>query len=462
MEQFRLTDYVPIFLTFRTLKSWGTHQFNPVATMATGAFHWLCKREPQRAEYAIDSHGWLAIDKFTYITQLIQWINPNGHKFTPPMYWDIQQNDFDDNPFGDLNVKNNTVIIIPILFQAHWGAIEVRRQNDRISLKLFQIPSSIQQKLVRILARRLDVWTRYDAKFMIYEPYMCGWNLVLKWINEAQIQQQLLDITTSCCPASGDSIDNPNGDQCINGKLAGCPREAGNCSPYSNASNLFLLCFLLCNSQCHFAWQSCLRAPATPRFPKALHTPNWATNIDQAFSCFHASLHWGKDQQAVRTPFSAQNWMVLVLDEMDFLYGPIRAMNPETLITALAFWCPIRNILMFPEQFPPELRLFNHIIWPIAFEHRCIQIKIYRWASLQHANLIFIATTAMHPRFLYHPCIYGTGGSSKHVWICRGQGYLRPRVGPGSRACNAGCTSFQAGRIARNRPRKLQMPPTSA
>ena len=111
----------------------------------------------QRAEYSINTHGRLASDELFYISQMFDWASDHAVHFTPPVYWDVSSSDFDESPYGEIDVSFDRPTIIPILLQAHWGAIEVLRKESSIDLTLHQIPVHLHQSLVRIVGRRMDV-----------------------------------------------------------------------------------------------------------------------------------------------------------------------------------------------------------------------------------------------------------------------------------------------------------------
>ena len=48
----------------------------------------------------------------------------------------MTSSDFDESPYGDIDVAFNQPTVIPILLQAHWGAIEILRKEDSLDLKL--------------------------------------------------------------------------------------------------------------------------------------------------------------------------------------------------------------------------------------------------------------------------------------------------------------------------------------
>lgn len=98
----------------------------------------------QRAAFSIDSHGWLATDELYFICRIIQEIEPEGACFSPPVYWDVQQDDFDENPFGEFWVAPSSRTIVPILLQAHWGAVEIEMNQSNARVTILQI-----QRLLR-------------------------------------------------------------------------------------------------------------------------------------------------------------------------------------------------------------------------------------------------------------------------------------------------------------------------
>lgn len=67
---------------------------------------------------------WLGSDEMAFCGTLFQRLCDESVKFSPPMYWDVQMDDLEDGPFGELFIDPDVKTIVPILFQAHWGVIE--------------------------------------------------------------------------------------------------------------------------------------------------------------------------------------------------------------------------------------------------------------------------------------------------------------------------------------------------
>lgn len=114
----------------------------------------------QRAEFATNTHGWLAADEMTFATQLLQWSTTAGPQYSPPVYWDPTQSDFDEAPFGPMMVQDHGTTYIPILAGDHWCALEViksAQQTNNITVVTVQVPQHLHTRIIMILARFLDI-----------------------------------------------------------------------------------------------------------------------------------------------------------------------------------------------------------------------------------------------------------------------------------------------------------------
>ena len=346
----------------------------------------------QRAAYATDSHGWLATDELHFITKMIQEAGDNSLIFSPPIYWDVSQDDFEESPFGDLYIDPNIKTVVPILHQAHWGAVEIERIDNRAHINICQIAQRFHDRLVRILARRLDLGTQrlvVHVDFTVPPPHLCGWMLINKWITEAQVIPWLPDIVEALGPrpqAVQELIDLVLNASLENWRdaratptvalIAAKLRRDFLCAIYQEVQGLPSVEHEIISAfPFHY-----VQPPEGPQIIMlSTHTMPFKIEerIQERFS--HLFLHKG--------------WMAT--DEFDFLCEFASQSNPETLIAPAAIWCPVRRVLVFPQKKSLELRPYGHIIWPVIFQHHWIQFEVYRATQFNHVNLLVTAPTSI-------------------------------------------------------------------
>lgn len=349
----------------------------------------------QRAAYAVDTHGWVATDEMVFVCQLIRGINPEGPLFSGPVYWDVRQSDFDESPFGDFLVADNATTIIPILMQAHWAAVDISRFGDSIHLTIHQVPPKFHLQLVRIIARRLDTTPakiQFHAPMDIPAPHLCGWNLIAKWINDAQIRDQIPNL----------SLQGPIPPPDIRDLIELVVTSSMECWRDAHAvPATALLAATLRRSFFHMLFEAILSGlQATEHdlvsaYPSLYIQPPDPPQLILLGATSMNHVIQDKIQQRLEHFQLYNGWMAS--DEMDHICEYARILNPENLITPACVWCPVRNALVFPEQHPPVYGPFGHIIWPVIYGTHWIQVETYRSHNSQIVNLIVTAPQALHP-----------------------------------------------------------------
>ena len=366
------------------IRAGGHHGFRgiPMTLQANASFE-------QRVAFAIESHGWLASDELHYICQLIQWTDPDGPHFSPIVYWDVRQNDFEESPFGDLSIAATGKTIVPILFQAHWGAVNVERNGDHIHLRIHQVPQPLQQSLLRIMARRLDIgiyritWT---AEQSFSSPHMCGWDLVHSWIHAAQIRDQLPDISIQvpvAPPNVQDAISNVIEASMESWRFADATPAVALLAAKLRKDFFFASFNAVANGnpasehELLTAFPFHHVSPPDPPIALRLREASIASSIEPKIRDRpdHLLMHKG--------------WMAT--DEMNSVLDFARKLNPETLFAVPSIWCPGRNMLIFPAQPPPEIRPYDHIIWPLIFDHHWIQVEVFRATQFNRTSMMVTA-----------------------------------------------------------------------
>ena len=382
LQQFALSPGAPV-------RSGGHHGYRGFpCTLQAGA------NFAQRAEYSINTHGWLASDELFYISQMFDWASDHAVHFTPPVYWDVSSSDFDESPYGEIDVNFDRPTIIPILLQAHWGAIEVLRKESSIDLTLHQIPVHLHQSLVRIVGRRMDVGpSRISLRVgsLQYTPHLCGWQLIYKWASDLNLFDHIPDITGQF------NVPSPEIQDLIRMVVSAAMEDWRDAQATPAVALLaaklrryFFYAVWTATESGHPASEHTLlsayplhyiQPPDAPR-PLTLSSATMrhviADRIESRFD--HMSLHAG--------------W--LATDEFDHICEIVRIMDPHTLIAPASVWCPVRQTLVFPAKPTPEYRPYEHILWPIIFRNHWLQIEVYKVHHTQSVHLLLTAPPAMH------------------------------------------------------------------
>ncbi|CAK9038730.1 Uncharacterized protein SCF082_LOCUS22747, partial [Durusdinium trenchii] len=348
----------------------------------------------QRAEFSIETHGWLASDELFYITQMFDWASDHAVEFTPPVYWDVTSSDFDESPYGDIDVAFNQPTVIPILLQAHWGAIEILRKEDSLDLKLSQIPLHLHHSLVRIVGRRMEVGLNritFQAEPERYIPHLCGWQLIYKWAKDLNLFDHIPDITGQFrvpAPETQDLIRMVVSAAMEDWRDAQAPPAIALFA--AKLRRYFFFAVWTATEQGRPASEHMLLSaypmhyiqPPDPPQPLPSSSATMRQVIsERAQARFdHMHLHAG--------------W--LATDELNLFCDFARVMDPQILIAPASIWCPVRQTLVFPGTPAPEYRPFGHIIWPIIYKNHWLQIEVYKVQHPQSTHLMLTAPPAMH------------------------------------------------------------------
>ena len=185
-DGFRHADVLELALP-GPISAGGHHHADPQALPAGASFEARC-------EFAVNTSGWLAEDELIFFTQQIQWVNPDFGFFTPVVKWDRELESFDEDSYGEISVPNNRLTIIPVLAGSHWAAIEINRVSHRVQVHAVGFPGPFLPRVAAAIARVLDVtpdMLQCDAIPLADLPHMCGWLLLRRWINLAQMSDML-------------------------------------------------------------------------------------------------------------------------------------------------------------------------------------------------------------------------------------------------------------------------------
>lgn len=158
----------------------------------------------QRAEFATNTHGWLAADEMHFIGQILHWTVPNGPKHSAPAYWDTEKSEFEESPFGAPTIWLNAHTILPVLIDNHWCSLEIHRADSAVAVTTFQVPAHLHCRIILILARLLD----YGPHRMLIAhsrdqrtPHLCGWHLVHRWVQDQALLETLATAEERPIPA---------------------------------------------------------------------------------------------------------------------------------------------------------------------------------------------------------------------------------------------------------------------
>ena len=350
----------------------------------------------QRAAYAADTHGWVATDEMAFFGTLFQSLCGASVKFSPPMYWDTQMDDFDESPFGEFLADPVVKTIVPVLFRAHWGALEIERIHNRAHVTICQFPPSLHDAVLRIVARKIDIGFSCLVPHVEFDspaPHLCGWTLVGKLIKELQILERLPDFRQQV-PEPAPNLRNAI-DLVIDTTL-------NNLRDARAQAQLALIAVKLRRDFFYFLLKTIGQGDqVTPHellsaFPcHYTQPPDKPTPIPlSSLSMSHVIVE--KIEARLSHFLLHRGWMAT--DEFNYLCDYAKRVNPSTLITPAAVWCPARQDLFFPEQPPPNLRPYGHILWPVLFEHHWIQFEIYKASERSMLNLLVTAPHSMQSR----------------------------------------------------------------
>ncbi|CAK9052655.1 unnamed protein product, partial [Durusdinium trenchii] len=312
------------------------------------------------------------------------------------MYWDTQMDDFDESPFGEFLADPVVKTIVPVLFRAHWGALEIERIHNRAHVTICQFPPSLHDAVLRIVARKIDIGFSCLVPHVEFDspaPHLCGWTLVGKWIKELQILERLPDFRQQV-PEPAPNLRNAI-DLVIDTTL-------NNLRDARAQAQLALIAVKLRRDFFYFLLKTIGQGDqVTPHellsaFPcHYTQPPDKPTPIPlSSLSMSHVIVE--KIEARLSHFLLRRGWMAT--DEFNYLCDYAKRVNPSTLITPAAVWCPARQDLFFPEQPPPNLRPYGHILWPVLFEHHWIQFEIYKASERSMLNLLVTAPHSMQSR----------------------------------------------------------------
>ena len=147
-----------------------------------------------RMTFSRDTEGWMASDEWTFAAGKIRRPSSNYH-LMPLCQYDATHDDFVFET-NDPQIANTGVSLLPILFGAHWGGIEIDRQHDTLEVALLMIPPSWRNRIELFICRMLDIPShRVNISYGLDSapPYMCGWTLLKRWMDLTHTSQAFFD-----------------------------------------------------------------------------------------------------------------------------------------------------------------------------------------------------------------------------------------------------------------------------
>ena len=325
-----------------------------------------------RAEFATNTHGWLATDEMWAATQTLMWTYTDL-KFTPPMLWNPSSTEFDESAFGEPSIANNSITIIPLLVSSHWGAIEITHRDDTVNIVMVQIPRELQNRAIFIVARLLDIGPHrigVATQHEITAPHVCGWNLLFRWYTRCNAIESIADLSNH--------YDLPgNYADIVNFVIQASVEEwrATTMSQY--------MCHFAVRIRRNFflqlAHQEARGRESTQTALYVVHPPGTRLPSDQVQETlsivdYNPIARKNARVQARLQHFSQYpGWMAT--DEFDYTLDTARAMSPSTLFCPPAIWSSIRRDLHFLNDLIPDYGA--HVIWFIIIDNHWLQVEVY-------------------------------------------------------------------------------------
>ena len=318
-----------------------------------------------RAEFMCNTQGWIASDEMAMYTQEIQW-HQMFYKFTPPVFWDPHQDDFEFPESGEIHIFNGCTTVVPILITNHWSAVEIHRGEHGTRVVFVQVPQNVRTKLTHMVARLLDI---APHRFEVAHegdgapPHLCGWFLLYRWIGHFNMQNNLANqVNQSPLPRHVVEII----DTCIQCSIEDWRR----CNMPQDVAQVALQ--LRRNFLWHRARREAIGQPVIqPRLTVAIPTPQPVIREQpqeppSAITEILARLHHFQQYPG---------WAAT--DEVDYTMDLLRSHHPETLFCPPAVWLPTRSEFMYLNDYVPDISSYSHIFWTVVTMNHWVQIELY-------------------------------------------------------------------------------------
>ena len=343
----------------------------------------------QRAEFATNTHGWLAADEMVFTTQLLQWSTTAGPQYSPPVYWDVSQSEFEDGPFGPMNVLDHGTTYIPILAGDHWCALEVvqsAQQTHNITVVTVQVPPHLHTRIIMILARFLDIGPHrmniihHDSS---WTPHLCGWELLYRWAGDHQVRDTIAtsDTHNPMSENNRDMIDIVLQSAVEDWRAAGAPHGLVQFA-FRLRRNFFLSLLRRTANNGQIANQRPLYTAHPPGYRPQPDPPTLDNQADH-------QIQFRINTRLLHIQLNP-TWMHS--DEIDFILEGPRSLLPDVLFCPPATWDPINEALNFISRPSPVYGPYRHIVWIIETDQHWFQMECYK--SQHQATLYITAPSA--------------------------------------------------------------------
>ena len=332
-----------------------------------------------RVEFMCDTNGWAASDEMYHYTQALQW-RQNWLRFATPQMWDVSKGDFEEPVFGELDIPNNATTAIPVLIGSHWAGIEITRRGTETSVTFVQVPTNLHTALTFLVARLIDVAPhrfQVQCEFNDPQPHTCGWDLIFRWYRRHGIHQGIADISNhmQLNDEYNDLIQTALQCSSEDWAMAQINFEVGQLAFSLRKNFLFFLARREWQGRPH--QQVALFAACRPPAPQlgAVPAAQNAPFVPHPLQLNRTQLTIDRIRHRLIQILLHPGW--LSSDELDIaLEGP-RAMNPQTLFCPPSSWNVGSSSLRFFNDYIPDYRAYNQVIWIIEVDRHWVQAEAY-------------------------------------------------------------------------------------
>ena len=392
----------------------GGHHLNTAAPPTLPAFADFTAR----VEFMCDTHGWVATDEMFHYTQALQW-QQDWLRFGTPQLWNVANGDFEPPIFGELNIPNNSTTAFPVLIGSHWAGIEVTRQGTDTSVTFIHVSEQHQTQLTFLVARLLDIAPhRFQVRCERNDPppHLCGWFLIFRWYRRHGLHQGIADISHHFQLNVEYNQLIQLAMQCSNEDwaISQIPIEIGQLAHTLRKNFLRFLARRELQGRPH---QQIALATGCP--PPQQQPPAAQAQPDIPV----APLPWLDRSQAILDRIQDRLNQILLhpgwlsSDELDIaLEGP-RAMSPGTLFCAPCSWSVGASHLHFFNDFMPDYRAFNQVIWFIEVERHWVQAEAYLHEDASNFAFTFPANSHIRLQPLVDHLLNVTGARDTQISI---------------------------------------------
>ena len=178
-------DILTLEVTGREIKAGGHHTSMSPPTLSSGASF------GERCEFMKRTHGWIAADEFLFACRWLE--NQNDDFATIPAIteWNATTNEILEIGFGNIEIRQDQLTLLPILVGAHWTAAEIIHREDRAKVTFVGLPPHLQPMLIRAIANLIDLTPAKIQSTTAVLPlcdHMCGWLILDRWLKAFRVE----------------------------------------------------------------------------------------------------------------------------------------------------------------------------------------------------------------------------------------------------------------------------------